>query len=110
MPAWDLIDAGPHRQAWTSAHGYFSINMVSSRGCPYRCNWCAKPIWGDSYHRRSARLVAEEMQEIKARFGPDHLWFADDIFALSQQWTLEFAAPALSLGSPIPLNIVSSCD
>ena len=61
MPAWDLIDAAPYRRAWTAAHGYFSLNMVSSRGCPYRCNWCAKPIWGDSYHCRSARLVAEEM-------------------------------------------------
>ena len=88
MPAWDLIDAGAYRRAWTAAHGYFSMNMVSSRGCPYRCNWCAKPIWGDSYHCRSARLVAEEMLEIKTRFQPDHLWFADDIFALSQQWTL----------------------
>ncbi len=58
MPAWDLIDAEPYRAAWTEAHGYFSMNMVSSRGCPYRCNWCAKPIWGDSYHCRSARLVA----------------------------------------------------
>ncbi len=70
MPAWDLIDAAPYRRAWTSAHGYFSLNMVSSRGCPYRCNWCAKPIWGDSYHCRSARLVAEEMLEIKTRFQP----------------------------------------
>ena len=63
MPAWDLIDAAPYRQAWTAAHGYFSMNMVSSRGCPYHCNWCAKPIWGDTYHCRSARLVAEEMLE-----------------------------------------------
>ena len=110
MPAWDLIDAGQYRQAWTSAHGYFSINMVSSRGCPYRCNWCAKPIWGDSYHCRSARLVAEEMLEIKARFRPDHLWFADDIFALSQQWTLEFADAVESLGSQIPFKMQSRCD
>lgn len=110
VPAWDLIDAGPYRQAWTSAHGYFSINMVSSRGCPYRCNWCAKPIWGDSYHCRSARLVAEEMLEIKTRFQPDHLWFADDIFALSQPWTLEFADAVESLGAQIPFKMQSRCD
>src|SRR5450759_2188052 len=110
MPAWDLIDAAPYRQAWTSAHGYFSINMVSSRGCPYRCNWCAKPIWGDSYHCRSARLVAEEMLELKTRFQPGHLWFADDIFALSQQWTLEFADAVESLGAQIPFKMQSRCD
>jgi len=110
MPGWDLIDAGPYREAWTSAHGYFSMNMVSSRGCPYRCNWCAKPIWGDSYHCRSARLVAEEMLEIKTRFEPGHLWFADDIFALSQQWTLEFADAVESLGAQIPFKMQSRCD
>ena len=110
MPAWDLIDAEPYRQAWTAAHGYFSMNMVSSRGCPYRCNWCAKPIWGDTYHCRSARLVAEEMLELKTRFQPDHLWFADDIFALSQQWTLEFADAVESLGAQIPFKMQSRCD
>jgi anaerobic magnesium-protoporphyrin IX monomethyl ester cyclase len=110
MPAWDLIDAEPYRRAWTSAHGYFSMNMVSSRGCPYRCNWCSKPIWGDNYHCRSARLVAEEMLEIKTRFRPDHLWFADDIFALSQQWTLEFADAVESLGAQIPFKMQSRCD
>jgi radical SAM superfamily enzyme YgiQ (UPF0313 family) len=110
MPAWDLIDAGPYREAWLAAHGYFSMNMVSSRGCPYRCNWCAKPIWGDSYHCRSARLVAEEMLEIKTRFQPGHLWFADDIFALSQHWTLEFATAVESLGAQIPFKMQSRCD
>jgi radical SAM superfamily enzyme YgiQ (UPF0313 family) len=105
-----MVDAGPYRRAWKSSHGYFSLNMVSSRGCPYRCNWCAKPIWGDTYHCRSAALVAEEMLELKARFQPDHLWFADDIFALSQQWTLEFAAAVESRGARTPFRMQSRCD
>jgi anaerobic magnesium-protoporphyrin IX monomethyl ester cyclase len=109
-PAWDLIEAEPYRQAWTSAHGYFSMNAVSSRGCPYRCNWCAKPIWGDTYHCRAGRLVAAEMLEIKTRFSPDHLWFADDIFALSQQWTHEFSAAVESAGAQIPFKMQSRCD
>ena len=110
MPAWDLVDAAPYRRAWTEAHGHFSLNMVSSRGCPYRCNWCAKPIWGDTYHCRSAALVAAEMLEVKTRFQPDHLWFADDIFALSQQWTGEFAAAVESSGAQIPFKMQSRCD
>ena len=110
MPAWDLIDAAPYRKAWQSAHGYFSLNMVSSRGCPYRCNWCAKPIWGDNYRCRSARLVAEELREVKDRFAPDHIWFADDIFALSQHWTNEFANAVEELDAKIPFKMQSRCD
>ena len=61
LPAWDLVDMHQYRQAWRGAHGYFSLNMVSSRGCPYRCNWCAKPIYGNSYHARPPWSVAAEM-------------------------------------------------
>jgi radical SAM superfamily enzyme YgiQ (UPF0313 family) len=110
MPAWDLIDAAPYRAAWKSSHGYFSLNVASSRGCPYRCNWCAKPIWGDTYHSRSARLVAEEISELKTRFAPDHIWFADDIFALSRHWTREFADAIEELDARIPFKMQSRCD
>jgi hypothetical protein len=110
MPAWDLVDAEPYRRAWTAAHGYFSLNMVSSRGCPYRCNWCAKPIWSDNYRCRAARLVAEEMLEVKRRFRPGHLWFSDDIFALSGHWTSEFTAAVEELGAQIPFKMQSRCD
>src|SRR5689334_9088789 len=57
LPAWELADRERYRSAWRQAHGYFSVNMISSRGCPYRCNWCSKPMYGTNYQVRSARLV-----------------------------------------------------
>jgi radical SAM superfamily enzyme YgiQ (UPF0313 family) len=54
--------------------------------------------------------VAAEMLEIKNRFHPDQVWFADDIFALSQQWTCQFAAAVESLGAQIPFKMQSRCD
>ncbi len=110
FPAWDLLDLTPYREAWLAAHGYFSLNIVSSRGCPYRCNWCAKPIYGDTYHARSPHLVAAEMCELKTRFAPDHLWFADDIFALSARWTEAFAAEVERLDARVPFKMQSRCD
>ena len=110
LPAWDLVDIDRYRQAWTSAHGYFSLNMASSRGCPYRCNWCAKPIHGQNYHCRSARAVAEEMLLLKTSFQLDHIWFADDIFALSPSWTLAFAKAVQELGAQLPFRMQSRPD
>jgi len=110
LPAWDLVDMHQYRQAWQKAHGYFSLNMVSSRGCPYRCNWCAKPIYGNSYHARPPWSVALEMLQLKTQFRPDHIWFADDIFALSPKWTLEFADAVESLGAQVPFKMQSRCD
>jgi radical SAM superfamily enzyme YgiQ (UPF0313 family) len=109
-PAWDLIDMHQYHQAWKGAHGYFSLNMVSSRGCPYRCNWCAKPIYGNSYRVRPPSSVASEMLHLKTQFQPDHIWFADDIFALSPKWTLAFADAVESLGAQVPFKMQSRCD
>ena len=50
FPAWHLIDHGKYKKQWLRRHGYFSMNMVTTRGCPYHCNWCAKPIYGQVYN------------------------------------------------------------
>jgi anaerobic magnesium-protoporphyrin IX monomethyl ester cyclase len=110
FPARDLIDADQYRTAWKTAHGYFSMNLVSSRGCPYRCNWCAKPIYGDSYAVRSAWSVAEEMRRLKYEFGADHLWFADDIFGLRAKWVRDLAAEVEKLDAAVPFKMQSRVD
>lgn len=110
LPAWDLVNMDEYRQAWQEAHGYFSLNMISSRGCPYRCNWCAKPIYGSRYQARLPLSVASEMRHLKAKFQPDHIWFADDIFALSPKWTLAFATAVEALEAQVPFKMQSRCD
>jgi anaerobic magnesium-protoporphyrin IX monomethyl ester cyclase len=110
IPAWDLVDIDAYRKAWHSAHGYFSLNMASSRGCPFRCDWCAKPIYGDKYHVRSPHAVATEMLFLKQTFAPDHIWFADDIFALSPRWTADFSNEVERLGARVPFKMQSRCD
>ena len=109
-PAWDLVDIGQYRSAWTSAHGYFSLNLASSRGCPYRCNWCAKPVYGSRYRVRSPRAVAAEMHHVKSVYRPDHIWFADDIFALATPWAEAFASQVRSLRASLPFKMQSRCD
>lgn len=110
LPAWDLVDMAQYRRAWRHAHGYFSLNLASSRGCPYSCNWCSKPIYGTTYHARSPRSVAAEMLHVKTRFAPDHIWFADDIFALSGKWTEAFADEVERLDAALPFKMQSRCD
>lgn len=109
-PAWDLVDMESYRAVWKRRHGYFSLNLAASRGCPYRCNWCAKPIYGNRYRSRSASLVAAEMMHVKREYAPDQFWFADDIFALSTRWTLDFARKVEALGAKIPFKMQSRCD
>ena len=90
-PAWDLVDIDLYRSYWKNAHGYFSLNMATTRGCPYKCNWCAKPIFGRRYNARSAESVVEELDLYVNQFQVDHVWFCDDIFGLKPNWVQHFA-------------------
>jgi anaerobic magnesium-protoporphyrin IX monomethyl ester cyclase len=110
FPAWDLAEVERYRAAWVRVHGYFSLNMVSTRGCPFHCNWCAKPIWGQRYAMRSAANVAEELAFVKRTLAPDHIWFADDIFGLRPQWVAEFAREVTARGAAVPFMIQSRAD
>jgi len=91
LPAWDLINIEPYRQSWMNSAGYFSMNMGTTRGCPFKCNWCAKPIYGNRYNSRSPQNVVNELKILKEKFQFDHIWFCDDIFGLKPGWVNEFA-------------------
>jgi radical SAM superfamily enzyme YgiQ (UPF0313 family) len=110
FPAWDLVDIARYRTAWIAAHGYYSVNMVTTRGCPYSCNWCAKPIWGQRYNVRSPENVLEELKMLCAVAAPDHIWFADDIFGLKPGWIQRFADLIESAGIHIPFKSLNRVD
>lgn len=109
-PPQDLTDFALYREAWNSAHGYFSVNLVASRGCPFRCNWCAKPISGNKFQLRSAAHVAEEMRLLKADIGAEHIWFSDDVFALNHHWVRDFAREVTARHAALPFKIQSRAD
>jgi anaerobic magnesium-protoporphyrin IX monomethyl ester cyclase len=110
LPARDLIDVEAYRAVWKKAHGYFSLNMAASRGCSFRCDWCAKPIWGNRYLQRPAADVATEMLRLRRDYGPDHVWFADDIFGFRVDWVRDFAAALAAGGGGVPFTIQLRAD
>ena len=91
FPAWDLVDIEKYKEIWYDRHGYFSMNLSTTRGCPFHCNWCAKPIWGQRYNMRSPENVVAEMKWLQETYRPDHIWFTDDIMGLKPGWLEHFA-------------------
>ncbi|MGN6820694.1 MAG: B12-binding domain-containing radical SAM protein [Sphingomonas sp.] len=106
-PAWDLLDIAAYRAAWTGAHGALSWNIATSRGCPYACNWCAKPTFGRRYTVRSPEDVVREMARLKREVAPEHLWFTDDILGLDVDWTCAFADEVRRADAAIPFTMQS---
>jgi anaerobic magnesium-protoporphyrin IX monomethyl ester cyclase len=110
FPEWDLVGVEKYRSIWMKRHGYFSMNMVTTRGCPYHCNWCAKPIWGQRYNSRSPENVVAEMKWLKENFAPDHIWFADDILGLKPNWIERFAVLLNEANAVIPFKCLQRAD
>lgn len=110
FPAWDLVDVPRYKKIWYEYHGYYAMNMVTTRGCPYHCNWCAKPIWGQRYNSRSPENVARELKWLKETYQPDYIWLADDIVGIKPRWWHEFADWVEKLDARVPFKCLSRAD
>lgn len=110
FPAWDLVDIPRYQALWRERHGYYSMNMVTTRGCPFHCNWCAKPIWGQRYNTRSPENVVAEMKWLRETYHLDHIWFVDDIMGLKPGWLSRFADLLEQEQLRIPFKCLSRVD
>lgn len=90
MPAWDLVRVQDYKDIWIKKHGYFALNLATTRGCPFKCNWCAKPIYGNRYNSRSPMHVIKEISFLIEKYQADYFWMCDDIFGLKPGWVQEF--------------------
>jgi len=58
-----------------------ATSIVASRGCPYRCAFCAGPlISGHKVRFRTPERVVEEIEHLVSRYGIEGVYFADDMF------------------------------
>jgi len=61
-----------------------AVNIMTSRGCPFACSFCATPItWGRHVRMRSPENVVQEIELLKARYGIRVVFFFDDTFNAS---------------------------
>lgn len=110
LPAWDLIDLAPYQALWRRRHGRFSLNIATTRGCPYACNWCAKPLYGKRYTVRSPEQVVDELALLAGQHGAEHFWITDDLFGLKPGWVQRFAALVQARGLTLRYTIQTRAD
>ena len=58
--------------------------MITSRGCPYRCAFCDRSVFGNRYRSRTARNVVDEMELLITKYGAKEIRFWDDTFNVDQ--------------------------
>ena len=88
LPARHLIHMDDYRR--TKLGGRDITPLVTSRGCPYRCAFCASShFWGTRARMRSATSVLNEIEEIYHRYHFRAVAFVDDTFNLFPERVIE---------------------
>jgi radical SAM superfamily enzyme YgiQ (UPF0313 family) len=110
VPDRAAIDLHKYIETWKRHHGMGAVSLITSRGCPYSCTWCSHSVYGKTLRKRSAPLVAGEIEEILATYRPDILWYADDVFNINQKWLFEYAAELKRREIRIPFECICRAD
>ncbi|MDO6596404.1 radical SAM protein [Oceanihabitans sp. 2_MG-2023] len=90
LPAWDLVDIDAYKNVWKQSGSKFTLNIATTRGCPYKCNWCAKPIYGNRYNSHSPEYITKHIKYLSETYDVQRFWMCDDIFGLKPNWVQKF--------------------
>jgi anaerobic magnesium-protoporphyrin IX monomethyl ester cyclase len=111
-PAWDLLPGFPQSynlQAQSVARTP-SASVCTSRGCPGRCTFCDRGVFGSRYRYHSAEYVLDVVRELHARFGVNDIQFEDDNFVLHRRRLLEICDLLQAEGGPVTWSCQTRID
>lgn len=110
IPAWDLADIDAYKDVWKQGGKTFTLNLATTRGCPFKCNWCAKPIYGNRYNSHSPEYITKHIAYLKEHYGVTNFWMCDDIFGLKPNWVQNFSKELKAANLKISYYIQSRVD
>jgi len=110
LPNRAAISVEKYLDIWKTNHGKSSMTVSTQRGCPYTCKWCSTAVYGQSYRRRPADLVASELLMLKNTYNPDTVWFVDDVFTVSHKWIKSFHEEVIKQDAIIPFECITRAE
>lgn len=109
-PARDAINLHRYIDTWREHHGSGSVNFITARGCPFRCNWCSHQVFGQSHRRRDPVKVVDEVEWLLQTYSPDMMWISDDVFTINHDWIRSYSQEMKRRGIRIPFECISRAD
>ncbi len=109
-PEREAIDTRRYVDVWREHHGMGSVNLITARGCPYRCRWCSHAVFGFTHRRRSFLDCADELEHIRDVYQPDQVWYSDDVFTIHHHWLFQYSTELKRRGLKLPFETISRAD
>lgn len=84
FPSRELFDNQAYKNYYSRNFGYTTTAIITSRGCPFQCDFCSRPIFGNTFRSRTANNIVQEVEAVQ-KLGYQRVWFADDCFTLNRE-------------------------
>lgn len=109
FPAWHLMPPLEYRivPILASAKRFPLAPIMTSRGCPFRCAFCASNItWKHRVRFRSPQNVIDEIKLLRSKFGVQEFLITDDNFTLNKKFAMAVCESIIKEG----LDIAWQCS
>ena len=83
FPDREMFDNQAYKNYYLRNFGYTTTSIITSRGCPFQCDFCSRPVFGNGFRSRTAANITEEVETV-SRLGYERVWFADDCFTINR--------------------------
>jgi anaerobic magnesium-protoporphyrin IX monomethyl ester cyclase len=109
FPLRDLFDNNAYKNYYSEKFGYTTTAIMTSRGCPFSCDFCSRPVFGNRLRSRTASNVVDEIEEVLS-LGYNRIWFADDCFTLNRERLISICDEIVKRGLKISWECLSRVD
>jgi anaerobic magnesium-protoporphyrin IX monomethyl ester cyclase len=108
-PSRELFENDAYKKYYSKKFGYTITAIMTTRGCPFSCDFCSKPVFGSVFRARTASNVCDEIEDAIS-LGYDRIWFADDCFTLNRNRLLGICDEIIRRGLKISWECLSRVD
>jgi len=109
FPDRDMFDNFGYKEYYRKKSASTITTIMTSRGCPYTCDFCSRPIFGNEFRSRTASRIVDEIEEVIS-LGYERIWFADDCFTLIRQRLIEICDEIVKRKLKIQWECLSRVD
>jgi anaerobic magnesium-protoporphyrin IX monomethyl ester cyclase len=109
LPSRDLFDNEGYLRYYRKRRRPTVTSIITSRGCPFSCDFCSHPIFGSSFRERSPGNIADEVEQVLG-LGYERVFFQDDCFTLTKNRVIRFCDEVEKRGLSFSWECLSRVD
>jgi radical SAM superfamily enzyme YgiQ (UPF0313 family) len=110
FPAFHLLPMGKYRLHPPFGRRPRVMPIITSRGCPFRCVFCSKAVFGKKYRSNSHAYIVDEIRYLNEKFGVKEIKFYDDVFTLDRERVIAICMKLKEQGMDIPWSCETRVD